>query len=268
MITLGPGVSNPPPSLTSNVPEQAIADVAHLVPASQFNGVLAGTLAAQGYTAGNNWVYSLSSPPNPPGLTNPQPMNTVPPVNTRFHITAYNLYLNPAMSAFGELFDFTLVNPPADPVVPGATVTRHWLQLLNEDRQYNNFGFPLAGQPGFWKMDNGSTVGTNGGSNRGAVNGAGMYYDSNSTGGFSVPPNFHDSPEFFSGVGSYFHATTIPAWDVNLLGTNYTIVGDTGIAWGFAIVPEPASMTLLIFTAVPTVVAWRRRAKVNTSESV
>jgi len=238
---------NPPPPLTSIIPETAVADTARLVSSANFNAILAATLNAQGYTAANNWVYSFNSPPLPAGLVNPVAL----PNNSIFNITAYNLYLNPAQTAFGELFNFTLINPPADPVLPGATITRHWLQLLNEDKRYGNFGFAIAGQPGFWQVDNVDVVGMAGGANRGAVGGPGPYYDSNAPGGgFSVPYSFHDSPEFYSGVGTYLHFTTLLAWDVSLGGNNYIIVGDPGITWGFSIVAEPSSITLMITAIV------------------
>lgn len=247
MITLGPGVMNPPPPLTSIVPETAVADTAQLVPSANFNAILAATLTAQGYTAANNWVYSFNSPPLPAGLVNPVAL----PANATFNITAYNLYLNPPMTAFGELFDFTLINPPANPVLAGATITPHWIQLINESQRLagGTFGFAIAGQPGFWALDNGFVVGAAGGANRGAVGGTGPYYDSNApAGGFSVPPTYHDSPQFFSAQTgtTYLHFTTIPAWDVSVGGNNYIIVGDTGITWGFTIVPEPSTNTLMI----------------------
>lgn len=249
IITLGAGVKNPPPPLTSIIPETAVADTAQLVPAADFNAILAATLSAQGYTAANNWVYSFTSPPLPAGLVNPVALPATEPNNARFNITTYELYLNPPKTAFGETFDFTLINPPADPVLAGAAITRHWLQLLNMDKRYGNFGYAIAGQPGFWQVDNGDVVGAAGGANRGAVGGAGPYYDSNAPGGgFSVPYSFHDSPHYYSGVGTYLHFTTIPAWDVSVGGQNHIIVGDTGISWGFKIVavPEPSTNTIFV----------------------
>jgi hypothetical protein len=258
---------NPPPSLNSIVPETAVADTAQLVSSANFNANLAATLNAQGYTAANNWVYSFTSPPLPPGLVNPVAL----PANAMFNITAYNLHLNPDMTKFGELFNFTLINPPADPVLAGATITRHWLQLLNTDQRYDSgkgpFGFAIAGQPGFWQVDNGDVVGTAGGANRGAVHGAGPYYDSNSSpdSGLSVPYDFHDDPQFYSGVGTYLHFITIPAWDVSKDGTNYIIVGDTGISWGFAIVPEPSTNILMVVGIVLILIVYRfKRTRVRT----
>lgn len=260
-ITLGAGVKNPPDSLTSIVPETAIADKAELIGSADFNAILAATLNVQGYTSGNNWVYSFTSPTLPAGLENPVAL----PQNASFNITKYELYLNPAKTAFGETFDFTLINPPADPVLAGATITRHWLNLLNMDKRYGNFGYAIAGQQGFWQVDNGDVVGTAGGNNRGAVGGAGPYYDSNAPGGgFSVPYSFHDSPEYYSGIGTYLHFTTIPAWDVDIGGKNHIIVGDTGISWGFTIVPEPSTITLMVVGVLILIVTRFRRVFVHT----
>jgi hypothetical protein len=143
------------------------------------------------------------------------------------------------------------MNPPADPVLAGATTMRHWLQFVNTNAQVNGFGFAIPGQPGFWQVDNGQVVGMAGGADRGAVNGPGPYYDSNAPGGgYSLPYTFHDSPEFYSGIGTYLHFTLIPAWDVSVGGNNHIIVGDTGITWGFRIVPEPSTVTLMVIGIV------------------
>ena len=238
-ITLGPGVQNPPPNVTSLVPETAIADKATLVPVANFSGVLQSVLNAQGFTNANNWTLSTT-------------MVSLDP-NATFNITKYELFLNPAQTAFGETMDFTLNPNLAQPanLPPGSTATLHWLQMLNEDKKYNNFGFPVAGQQGFWQTDNGDV---NGGPAAGAA--TGPYYDSNAGGGsFSTPPSFHDEPKFYSGIGTYLHFTAIPAWDIftpaaGLTPASSTIaVGDYGLAWGFVIVPEPA--TLILF-----VIAW------------
>ena len=146
--------------------------------------------------------------------------------------------------------DFTLNPNLAQPANPpaGSTATLHWLQMLNEDRKYGNFGFPIVGQQGFWQLDNGDV---NGGAAAGA--GTGPYYDSNSAGGFSTPPTFHDGPNYYSGIGSYLHFTAIPTWDVFIPAAGATPaseridVGNFGLAWGFVIVPEPASFVLIVF---------------------
>lgn len=264
IITLGAGVKNPPDPLTSIVPETTIADKAELVGSANFNAILAATLNAQGYTAGNNWLYSFTSPPLPGGLANPVAL----PANAAFNITKYELSLNPAKTAFGETFDFTLVNPPADPVLARATITRHWLQFVNTDKKINGFGYAIAGLSGFWQVDNGQVVGTAGGTNRGAVGGAGPYYDSNAPGGgFSVPYSFHDFPHYYSGVGTYLHFTAIPAWDVSKEGSNYVIVGDTGIKWGFTIVPEPSTLTIFFGFVLILIVARFRRGFLRAASS-
>jgi hypothetical protein len=252
-ITLAAGVMNPPPSLMSTgltPPQLAVADTARLIPVAQFTGVLQSTLNAQGFTAANNWtlVNNLLTLAN----------------NATFNITQYNLFLNGAGTAFGEDMDFTLNPNLTGPVVPaGSTATLHWLQVLNEDKQYNGFGFAIAGQQGFWQVDNGDV---NGGPAAGA--GTGPYYDSNSAGGFSVPPGFHDAPQFYAGVGTYLHFETSPAWDVftpaggGKPAMESIDVADFGLAWGFTIVPEPSTSVLMIVgLALSGVFARLRRAR-------
>lgn len=242
-ITLANGVANPPPNVTSTglaPPQTAIADTATLVPAAQFTGVLQSTLNAQGFTAANNWTLAN----NVVTLAN----------NATFNITAYNLFLNGAGTAFGETMDFTL-NPnlaaPAN-VPAGSTATLHWLQYVNTNAKVNGYGFPIAGQQGFWQMDNGQV---NGGAAAGA--GTGPYYDSNAPGGgFSVPPTFHDAPQFYSGVGTYLHFDAIPTWDVftpaagGKPATESIDVADYGVAWGFQIVPEPGTASIGLLMVV------------------
>ena len=235
-ITLANGVSNPPPNLTTtsatvNPPQTAVAITATLVQEANVNNLLQSVLNAQGFTNGTNWTLS----PNVVTLAN----------NATFNITAYNLFLNPAGSAFGENFQFTLsanglaapMNPPA-----GSTVTEHWLQYVNTSAQVNGFGFQIAGQSGFWQLDNGqkNAPATASGA------GTGPYYDSNGD-GFSTPPNFSDAPQFYSGVGTYLDFTVIPVWDVFTPAAGATPatesidVANEGIEWGFTVVPEPTT---------------------------
>ncbi len=155
---------------------------------------------------------------------------------------------------------FTLVNPPADPVLAGAKITEHWLQLLNEDQPYNHFGFAIARRQGFWELDNGDKA-----------PGDGPFYDSN--GGNIVPPTFLDTPGPIegiggvSGIGAYLHFTTIPSWDVLVGATNYAIVGDTGITWGFTVVPEPSTIILVgVGIVLITIVARFQRTRALSSK--
>ncbi len=242
-ITLANGVTNPAGSIIStvnSVEQQALGDTATLVSTAAFAPILQATLNAQGFTAGNNWSLVTDQ------LTLPN--------NATFNITEYDLFLfvAPAVLGFGEDRDFML-NPnlagPANPPA-GSTVTEHWLQVLNENQQYGGFGYPIAGQPGFWQVDNGDVAG---GAAAGA--GSGPYYDSNSGGGFSVPPGFHDLPHIYSGIGTYLHFDVFPAWDIftpadkDTPATETIDVGDVGLAWGFTIVsapvPEPSTWVLL-----------------------
>jgi hypothetical protein len=252
-ITTKAGVANPPPNVQStglNPQQTAIADKAVLVPVADFSAILQSTLIAQGFTAANNWTL----------------VNNVATLddNATFNITAYNISLNPGGTAFGETMDFTLNPNLAQPgnLPAGSTATLHWLQILNDDQRYGNFGYAIAGQQGFWQLDNGDVVG---GAAAGA--GTGPYYDSNAPGGgFSTPPGFHDFPRYYAGVGSYLHFLAIPTWDVFIPAgggnpaTESIMVGNYGIAWGFKIVPEPSSITLIAFGVVAIVgVAWKRR---------
>lgn len=239
LLTLGPGVQNAPPSLASIVPEIAIADEAALIDVNEFSPTLAAVLNAQGFTAANNW--SLIT-----GVATHAPMPGVPTIN----LTTYQLFLNPAQTAFGMTIAFS-VNAsfviPGDPLPEGAQVSHHWLQYVNTDSKVNGFGHAIADEEGFWQMDNGQV---NGGAAAGPA--TGPYYDSNSPpGDFSTPPNFFDEPKFYSGIGTYLHFTVIPTIDVFIpatetepaLGRIY--VADFGLTWGFRIVPEPSTAAML-----------------------
>jgi|SRR5580704_3549474 hypothetical protein len=246
-ITLGAGVSNPPPSVTSTglVPAQiAIADTATLVQETNFASILQLTLNAQGFTAANNWslgpVLALAN-------------------NATFDITQYNLCFNTCTgggqtfvgSGFGEDMDFTLNPNLAGPAVPaGSTVTEHWLQVVQTNAQVNGYGFPIVPLQGYWQADNGQKDGK-----KAAGAGTGPYYDSNAPGGgFSTPPGFHDLPHFYSGAGTYLHFDVFPTWDIftpaagNTPATETIDVGSVGLAWGFQIqaVPEPSTGMFMV----------------------
>ena len=105
----------------------------------------------------------------------------------------------------------------------------------------------------------------NGGAAAGA--GTGPYYDSNAGGGFSVPPTFHDAPQFYSDVGTYLHFDAIPTWDIftpaagGNPATESIDVGNFGLAWGFQIVPEPSSIVLVLIgsASMCLVRLWKRK---------
>jgi hypothetical protein len=258
------GVDNPPPALNSTalVPQQtAIADTVAVVPLANYNAVLQSVLGLQGFSAANNWSYVNNAVALDPNAT--------------YGLGQYELFLNPggngqpglpdgtaAGSAFGEHVNFTLAPNLAGPAnVPmGSIVTEHWLNLEQASFKVNNFGFNnVPGQQGWWKLDNGNVQGA---AASGA--GAGPYYDSNADPGFSVPPAFYDGPQFYSGIGTYLHFTTIPTWDVYTpaAGGNPAMesieVGDYGVTWGFTIVPEPR---MVWFLAIGAVCLWLRNRR-------
>jgi PEP-CTERM motif len=275
-ITLGGGVVNPAPNLTTtglNPQQTAVADTASLVQVATFSPLVQSTLTAQGFTAANNWTLNN----NAVTLAN----------NATFNLTTYNLYLNPgganqgggignapAGTYFGENVAFTLSAMPAAPNVPGAQTTLHWLQYVNTSSKINGYGFAINGQQGFWQMDNGQA---NGAAVSATVNGNGQnngnngpYYDSNNQSPpnkpFSVPNNFSDSPSYYNGVGTYLHFLAIPTWDVYTPAAGGNPATDTidvanyGLAWGFQIVavPEPSSLALV---ALGLLAVARHRAR-------
>jgi len=264
VITTAAGVKNPPDPQRSNVPETAVADKAQLVTSASFDPLLSALLVDQKFIAANNWIYSFKAADLPKGIVNPVALPTVAPNNANFNITTYDLRLNPGKTAFGETFKFTLLNPPADPVLNGATITKHWIQLVNESKQVTKdngtpegtpYGFTIPGQQGFWALDNGFVDWSKAGD--------APFYDSNA-GPAVFPPNFVDNPEFFSAQTgtTYLHFITIPAWDVAFGGKDYVIVGDTGITWGFTIIPEPSTIILVSIGGVLLViVAWFQRPR-------
>jgi hypothetical protein len=76
----------------------------------------------------------------------------------------------------------------------------------------------------------------------------------------SVPPDFEDKPGFFPAVPTtYWHALTIPTWDVVKDGVNDLIVGTPAVSWGF-VVPEASTLTMVGIVVVMVVVfGWYRR---------
>jgi hypothetical protein len=253
-----PGVSNPPPSLFTTdaklVPKlKAVADEAKVFNVSDISQTLFTTLQYQGFSPGDNW-----------NLVEGQ---AIFDEEDTIELKQYSLYLNGAGNAFGQKVQFSY--QPVDPIllanVPdGATATLHWLQIVNTSAQVNGFGNALPNLDGFWQADNGQV---NGGPASGPA--TGPYYDSNSPpGNFSTPPDFFDSPEFYTGAGTYLHFYAIPTWDIFIPAKGETpaseqiVVANYGVSWGFSIVavPEPATNVLLVIGAA-LIVAWYRRAR-------
>jgi hypothetical protein len=142
--------------------------------------------------------------------------------------------------------------------VQPADATLHWLQILNEDQQYGTdetggtpFGYSFPPLPGYWEFDNGDVA--NGG------NGIGPFYDSND-GPNIVPPNFEDNASVGSATpGTFLHFIAIPTWDVTDGNNNTVYVASQGIAWGYAVVPEPASAGVVMVVIISGLM--RRRAR-------
>jgi hypothetical protein len=219
-----PAVATPNP-LSAADGRTAIADTLMLSPSAVWNNALILTLEAQGFTPLNNWTYS--------GM----PLALAADAN--YNVTTYTLALRNGVQ-FHEPVAFSLALGGTDGPL-GATL--HWLNLLNEDRRYATtenpagFGFAIPGLPGFWQFDNGDLSAT-------MTNGVAPFYDSNN-GPNVFPPNFRDDPSVAQQVGSFLHFFTIPTWDVVEAGDHTLIIGDTGVSWGYAVVPEPASLVLL-----------------------
>ncbi len=131
---------------------------------------------------------------------------------------------------------------------------------------------------GYWYIDNGFVAGaavdgTNNGA--GTNNGNnGPYYDSNNVPAtskmtFPAPPTFSDSPGFFSGVGFYIQFETIPVWDVYTpagggnAATDVIDVGNYGVTWGFAIVPEPSSIVMVLVGSASVALVRLRKRKLE-----
>jgi hypothetical protein len=266
------GVTNPPANLptTAGPPQVAIADTATLISTAGLQPMLQATLTAQGFSNANNW-YMVG--------------NAAPLDNTAvFTVSTYSLSLNPVNAdypvagvAFGEMMRFSFTPNLAQPMIPmGSIATLHWLQLLNESSTFatmeggTGFGYPIAGQPGYWQLDNGDKPGTTAaGAALGAANGP--YYDSNGgpTGATQTVPNFYDFPNYYSGYGTYLHFDAIPTWDVYTPATAMTPATDTidignyAVAWGFTVVPEPAVGMCVIIAAVGAGCLSRRRTTIT-----
>lgn len=254
-ITLGGGVSNPPPNLVSKVPETAIARKATLVPAATFGPVLKAVLDAQGFTSGNNWYYDTKT-------------SLALDDDATFDITTYSLSLNPAGDAFAQTIEFALSPDLDEPtgLPEDAETSLHWLQYVNTNAKVNGFGYAIGGYDGFWQVDNGQKAG---GAAAGPETG-GPYYDSNTEDPFSTPYDFYDKPGFYSGVGTYLYFTVIPVWDVYVPSddeeepaTETLYVGNYGLSWGFTIVPEPASIIIWVSLIAIGLVWTRRRRRIR-----
>ena len=257
-LTLAPGISNPAPAAFAANKQIALADTVQLVSAASFSSTLTAVNNAQGFTPAHNWIYSTSPTDLPAGLSNPVPLVSPAGLDSVYNLTSYNLSLGSIGSLFGETIRFSLLNAPADPVVndPSATITRHWIQVVNTRSQVNGYGFALPGLGGFWQLDNGQLSWSS--------PSTGPFYDSNAAAGaYSTPYDFFDFPKYYQGVGNYLHFTVFPAWEVDTGGKSYQILGDTGLTWGFSVIalPEPSGVLWLGLAGCLMVRSPRRRSR-------
>jgi hypothetical protein len=227
------------------------ADILQLSGVAVWNMALSETLTAQGFTAANGWVYN-----NPPkGYTSPVQLAN----DAVYNVTQYDLSVTP------KKLGGTVSEPVAFSLSQGGTpqpknTTLHWLNLLNESQPFATketgfkpFGFQIQGFSGYWEVDNGDVSAKKKG------DGIAPFYDSNN-GPNIKPPNFSDNPSVGKAIpGTYLHFYTIPTWDVSQGGTDYLIVGDPGVSWGYAVTPEPSTLSLAGIAAV--IVVWCRRKK-------
>ena len=263
--TLGftaPNVATPP-SVTLANGNIGVADPLQLSGQGIWSVILSQVLDAQGYTSANGWNYSLI---NITSLANNAAYNVVNGAGNFGNgnpIVGYKLQSSGG-NKLDESMHVTLnLGTTTAPAPMGATVTQHWIQILNEDRQYplggGGYGFTIAGQSGFWQIDNNDKTFTVG-------SGFSPFYDV-AFSGWSASEIGDDPTVLKDGAaGAYLHFTMLPVWDAQttVMGktTDTLYVGNQGFSWGFSVVvPEPSSITLIMVAVVSAFVAWYRRRR-------
>jgi hypothetical protein len=252
-----------PASVTLANGNIGVADPLQLSGQANWSVILSQVLDKQGYTVANGWNYSLLNITSLANNASYTVRNAAFPDGTGVVKRGYQLQSSGG-NALNEPMRVALnIGATAPPAPVGATVTQHWIQILNEDRQYSIgggavYGFAINGQSGFWQIDNSDKTFTVG-------SGFSPFYDVAFNGW--TPTAVGDDPTTLSDglLGAYLHFTMLPVWDAQTVVAGKTVdslyVGDQGFSWGFSIVPEPSSIVLVLIGSASMFMVHLRRRK-------
>jgi hypothetical protein len=252
-----------PASVTLANGNVGVADPLQLSGQAIWSVILSQVLDAQGYTSGNGWNYSLINITPLANNASYTVRNAAFADGTGVVKRGYQLQSSGGNALNEPMRVAFNLGTTAAPAPMGATVTQHWIQIINEDRQYplggGGYGFAITGQSGFWQIDNNDKTFTVG-------SGFSPFYDV-AFNGWSTTAVGDDPTVLSDGLaGAYLHFTMLPVWDAQTVAmgktTDTLYVGDQGFSWGFSVVaPEPSSITLILVAAVSGFVAWYRRQR-------
>jgi hypothetical protein len=230
-LTFTPPIVATPPNVELSNGNYGAPDT--LQPWSVDTSLVNAVLNAQGYTSAYSWSTSGTTV----SLANNAVFNAVSGMVGGYMVNGYSLQSSDG-NALDENMHVTLnIGATTVPTAgPGQTVTQHWLQILNEDKQYTTkkgpYGFTIAGQQGFWQIDNGDmTNGTVAGSSGSSPS---PFYDK---GGLGSATEIADDPSVVEDghLGAYLHFYDIPVWDVQSATSDTIYLGNTGFTWGFSV---------------------------------